>query len=158
MSGLGHKYVVDTNALSQLRLHRRAGAFFREHALIPDEVLHEAAGFPDIDVLRKYRYPTTQSVLKWLVKVMATVPASDTKLLDLYANRGNADPIVVACALDGQQQESQYLDPADWAIVTGDDAVRDKAKEFGLEVLTNAEFAAVIDTAESHDAEEWTTA
>ena len=84
MNGFGQKYVVDTNALSQLRGHRRASAFFRENALIPGEVLHEAAGFPDINMLRKNIYPTTQRVLMWLMRVMATVPSSDTRLVDLY--------------------------------------------------------------------------
>lgn len=158
MNDIGQKYVVDTNVLSQLRRHRRASAFFRENALIPAEVLHEAAGFPDIDMLRKYIYPTTQPVLIWLMKVMATVPAGDTRLVDLYANQGNADPLVVACALDGQERDSQYLDPNEWIVVTGDEAVRDKAEAFGLKVVTNEEFAAIIDSAEGHDARTWAMA
>lgn len=153
MNGFGQKYVVDTNSLSQLRRHRRASVFFRENALIPGEVLHESKGFPDIDVLRNNIYPTTQPVLVWLMRVMATVPASDTRLIDLYANHGNADPLVVACALDGQDQDSQYLDPKEWVVVTGDQALRDKAEEFGLRVVTNEEFAAVIDSAENYDRE-----
>lgn len=32
---------------------------------------------------------------------MATISIDDTSLVDLYANLGNADPILVACALDG---------------------------------------------------------
>ena len=84
--------------------------------------------------------------------------SSDTRLVDLYANHGNADPLVVACALDGKEEDSQYLDPKEWVVVTGDEAVRDKAEEFGLKVVTNEEFAAIIDSAESHDAKTWTLA
>ena len=149
MNGFGQRYVVDTNALTHLRRHRRASVFFRENAVIPSEVLREAEGFPDINVLQKNLHPTTARVLDLLVKVMATVPADDKRLIDLYANHGGADPVVVACALDGQAQDSLYLDSPEWVVVTGDDAVRDKAEEFGLRVLSNVEFAAIIDAAES---------
>ncbi|MBO1740503.1 PIN domain-containing protein [Leifsonia sp. TF02-11] len=148
MSWFGQRYVLDTNALSQLRRHRRASEFFREHAVIPAEVLHEAQGFPDFDVLRANIYPTTSKVLDWLVTIMATVPAEDTKLLDLYANHGGADPLVVACALDGKTQDDQFLGAPEWIIVTSDAAVRTKAEEFSLRVLNSAEFAAVIDAAD----------
>lgn len=148
MNDFGTRYVVDTNSLSQLGRHRRSSSFFVEHARIPSEVLHEADGFPDIARLRQNEYPTTAAVLRCLVTVMATVPVDDTSLVDLYANHGNADPFVVACALDGQEQDSQYLDAPEWVIVTADNAVRAKANEFGLGVLTNAEFAVLVDAAE----------
>ena len=154
MNGFGHRYVVDTNTLSQLGKHRRTTAFFLNNAVIPSEVLHEAQSFPDIRTLQKNLHPTTSQVLEWLAKIMATVPADDTKLINLYANKGGADPLVVACALDGQAQDSQYLDAAEWVVVTGDDALRDKAKEFGLKVLSNAEFTAVIDASENQGADE----
>lgn len=145
MSWFGQRYVLDTNALSQLRRHRRASEFFRGHAIIPAEVLHEAQGFPDVDVLRANLYPTTSGVLDWLVKIMATVPDEDTKIVDLYANHGGADPLVVACALDGKTRDSQFLGAPEWIVVTGDAAVRAKAEQFGLRVLSSAEFGAVID-------------
>ena len=104
--------------------------------------------------MQKNLHPTTAQVLDWLVKVMATVPADDTRLVDLYADHGGADPVVVACALDGQAQDSIYLDSPEWVVVTGDDAVRHKAEEFGLKVLSNAELAAIVDAAESQDADE----
>ncbi|NTW41192.1 MAG: hypothetical protein HGA44_15190 [Cellulomonadaceae bacterium] len=149
MNDFGTRYVVDTNALSQLGQSRRASPFFRESARIPDEVLHEAQGFPDIAMLQQNAYPTTAAVLSWLRKVMATVPADDTALVNLYANQGNADPLLVACALDGQSNDSQYLFPPEWIVVTADQAVRAKAEEFDLKVLTNAELATLIDAAEN---------
>ncbi|MCY1250063.1 hypothetical protein D9M72_636550 [compost metagenome] len=84
-------------------------------------------------------------MLQLLVEVMATVPDTDTRLVDLYANLGNADPLVVACALEGQEHDRQYLMAPEWFVVTGDEAVRDKAEEFGLKVLSNSKFAALID-------------
>ncbi|MBM7830871.1 putative DNA-binding protein (UPF0278 family) [Agromyces cerinus] len=79
---------------------------------------------------------------------MSTVPARDKNLVDLYANHGAADPLVVACALDGRERDDLYLIAPEWVVVTGDKAVQSKAEQFGLTVLSNAEFAAVIDAAE----------
>lgn len=80
-----------------------------------------------------------------VARVMARVDPSDTRLVDLYANLGAADPLVIACALDGQAEDSQYLGAPDWVVVTGDQAVREKSQEFGLEVLSSAEFSTIID-------------
>ncbi|GAB3268099.1 hypothetical protein GCM10027449_01140 [Sinomonas notoginsengisoli] len=63
---------------------------------MPEAVLHEARGFPDFKSLHHNAHPTTPRVLQLLVEVMATVPDADTRLVNLYANQGNADPLVVA--------------------------------------------------------------
>lgn len=148
MSDFGPRYVVDTNALSQLGNRRRASSFFLENAVIPEEVLHESSGFHDIESLSENIHPTTPRVLHWLREVLRTVPDDDTDLLDLYSNLGNADPLVVACALEGQEHDSQYLEPPEWIVITADGAVRAKAEEFELKVLSNAEFAGLIDEAD----------
>lgn len=147
MSDFGRRYVVDTNALSQLGSRRRASEYFLKSTVIPEAVLHEAKGFPDITSLRDNVHPTTPRLLQLLVEVMATVPDTDTRLVNLYANLGNADPLVVACALEGQEYDGQYLMAPEWFVVTGDEAVRDKAEAFGLKVLSNSQFAALIDGA-----------
>jgi rRNA maturation endonuclease Nob1 len=147
MSDFGRRYVVDTNALTQLGKQRRASEYFLESAVIPEAVLREANGFPDIKSLHDNVHPTTPRVLQLLVEVMATVPDTDTRLVNLYANLGNADPLVIACALEGQEHDSQCLIAPEWFVVTGDEAVRDKAEEFGLKVLSNSQFAALIDVA-----------
>ncbi|MEW1979662.1 hypothetical protein AB0333_01860 [Citricoccus sp. NPDC079358] len=145
MSDFGQRFVIDTNTLSQLGRQRRADKFFLENAVIPEEVMHEASGFPDIAALRDNVHPTTPRVLHWLSQIMATVPSADTSLVDLYANRGNADPLVVACALEGHEHDNQMLLSPEWVVVTADEAVRNMAQEFGLTVLSNSEFTALID-------------
>ena len=145
MNDFGQRFVIDTNTLSQLGRKRRASEFFLQNAVIPQEVLHEASGFPDIEELRPNLHPTSPRVLYWLRRVMASVPEHDTRLVDLYANRGNADPLVVACALEGQEHDNQLLISPDWIVVTADEAVRVKAGEFGLTVLSNLEFCALVD-------------
>lgn len=143
-------YMIDSNALSKLSRQQRVSDFFQENCHVPSEVLHEARFFPDIDALKDNEYPMTGRVLEILIEVMATVSVDDTKLVDLYANRGNADPIVVACAVDGQRASQHMLFGPNWVVVSNDKAVRAKAEEFGIEVWTSAEFAAILD-GQGHD-------
>lgn len=141
----GQVYVLDNNALSFLKQEHRASNFVKMHCRIPSEVLREAEGFPDIDELSRLEYPTTENVLAQLTEVMATVPVGDTSLVDLYANLGNADPLVVATALDGVRNNDSALFGISWTVVTGDKAVRAKAEEFDLRVITNQEFLAIVE-------------
>lgn len=141
------RYLVDNNTLTQMGQARRASAFFRKNVTIPEDVLAEASGHPDIGSLRKLALPTTPNMLRRLVKVMASVDAMDTKLVDLYKNSGRADPAIIACALALAEADDDRLFPVECIIVTGDDAVRSKATEFGLHVMTNDEFAVLCDSA-----------
>lgn len=50
-----------------------------------------------------------------------------------------ADPLLVACAVDAQRENEQYLFAPVWVIVSNDNAVRAKAVEFGIRVLTSSE-------------------
>ncbi|MGE2728974.1 hypothetical protein ACQI4F_05835 [Mycolicibacterium vaccae] len=75
---------------------------------------------------------------------MATVHVADTSLVDLYANQGNADPLIVACALDARSQDEDKLFGPVWMIVSDDRAVREKAVEFCVEVRTSKEFAGIV--------------
>lgn len=148
--------MVDTNTLAQIGKRRRATQFFMENVVLPEEVLREARAFPDIGSLRNLIHPTTSHVLDQLIRVMATVPVDDTKLVNLYSNKGSADPLLVACALDGQARDGLFLDAPEWVVVTADEAVRAKAKEFDLKSLTNDEFVALVDASEvPADAEEF---
>lgn len=148
MIGISTTYLVDTNTLTQLKKQRRASKFFKQNARIPADVLVEAEQFPDIASLRELEYEITPGVLRELITVMASVDSHDTKLVDLYANRGGADPVVIASALNAIAQESQYLNPQEWVVVTGDNAVRSKATALDLLVISNKDFAALIDKEE----------
>lgn len=145
MTDFGTRYVVDTNTLTQLGKRRRDSPFFKENVVIPEEVLREARGFRDYRSLKLQVYPTTTGVLELLITIMATLSSDDRKLVDLYANRGGADPVVIACALDAKAQATGQLFQPEWLVVTGDAALRDKALEFSLKVLSNAEFSHILD-------------
>jgi hypothetical protein len=75
---------------------------------------------------------------------MATVPVGDTSLLDLYANKGAAEPLLVATALVLNKQEPLSLLGDEWIIVTSDGAVTSKAKD-PVQTATPEELAALID-------------
>lgn len=134
-------YLIDNNVLSHISPAQRTSVFFRTHCRIPSEVLYEADGYADA-ALKDVEYPTTANVLGFLRTVMATVSEDDTALVNLYANKGAADPLLVACALDGNQESEQFLFGPAWIIVSNDNAVRAKASEFGVESCTREEFAA----------------
>lgn len=111
-------------------------------------MLYEARGFPDIGELNACKYETTPDVLRHLITVMASVPVADTGLVDLYANEGNADPLIVACALDGRCRDEYKLFGPLWVIVSDDRAVREKAAEFNIEIRRGREFAGILSAAD----------
>lgn len=135
-------YLLDNNALSHLTRAQRASAFFHERCALPSEIIHEAGGYPDAASFKDVEYPTTANVLKHLATVMATVPTDDTTLVNLYANKGAADPMLIACALDGMEEAATALWGPIWVIVSNDNAVLAKAAELGVESCTRQQFLA----------------
>ena len=88
-----------------------------------------------------------------LVRKVMHVPPGDKDLIDLYHVRGNADPILVAIALDAITRSEETLLVEDWQIVTDDEGVKKKAAEFDLKTVTSADFKNLIGaTATSNDA------
>ncbi|QYF74875.1 hypothetical protein [Cryobacterium sp. PAMC25264] len=134
-------FLIDNNALSHLTRAQRDSQFFLQCCRIPTEVIHEAKGHPDWESFKAFEYPTTGKVLSALREVMASVPTDDRTLVDLYANKGGADPVLVACALDGERDNFEHLFGPSWTIVSNDKAVRAKAEEFGIQALTRDQFA-----------------
>jgi len=62
--------------------------------------------------------------LEHVRKVMKTVQPGDFKLVDLYRNKGNGDPILIATAIDAIRKADETLFKEDSQIVTDDSAVR----------------------------------
>lgn len=141
------RFLVDNNVLSRLTRAQRASRFFRDNCLVCTEVLHEASGFPDIAELRRLEYPVSAGVLARVRDVMATVPPGDFKLVDLYRNLGNADPILIASALEAKDTAAASLFAVDWRIVTDDAAVVAKAREFEVATLGYDEFVRLLPAA-----------
>ncbi|MGN6428065.1 MAG: hypothetical protein ACTHMF_14690 [Leifsonia sp.] len=133
-------YLLDNNALSHLTREQRSSIFFRERCRLPSEVLHEAKGYPDVEVFKQVEYLTTIRVLDFLRVIMETVREGDTALLNLYANKGAADPMTIACALDAMSEAAALLFGPRWIVVSNDSAVRAKARELEVESCTREEF------------------
>ena len=138
------RYLVDNNVLSRIGAGRRASNFFRNSCRLSGEVLHEASGFPDIEALQELDYPIDVDVLGRVREIMSTVRPGDTALVDLYRNLGNADPILIASALQAMDVSAETLFPEEWRIVTDDAAVRAKAAEFGVRTLGHDEFVRLL--------------
>jgi hypothetical protein len=103
-------------------------------------VLHEAGSARAVE-LDAVRYPTTPEVLRAVQQVMATVPVRDTKLVDLYRNKGSADPFLIVCALVEQAAAADMLIRPHWTVVSEDKAVRHEAEEFDIPWMSSSDFA-----------------
>lgn len=133
-------YLIDNNVLSHMSQLQRSGRFFRERCRLPAEVLHEASGYPDAMVLKQVEYPTSARLLRILSTIMATMLEADTTLVNLYANKGAADPFLIACALHATEEAAALLRKPTWVVVSNDKAVGAKAAEFSVTTYTREEF------------------
>lgn len=140
------KYLVDNNALLYLGAKRTGSAYFKDQCVVPEEVAHEA-GPQRAERLAPLVVPMSARILNEVVAVMKTVPTGDKSLIDLYGNKGAADPVLVATATVLNNPERPTLFDDSWVIVTNDRAVRDKAKEFGIDTRTAQDLARLIDSA-----------
>lgn len=135
------RYLVDNNVLSKLTVAQRASEFFGQSCRVSSEVLYEARNYVEKSVADA-ELPTTAAVLRRLTEVMSAVDPGDTTLVDLYANKGAADPVMIAAALEKQTRENATLFPNTWVIVTDDKAVASTARRVGLTVMASPDFKA----------------
>lgn len=134
------RYLLDNNVLRNLTKAQCASSFFRNHCSVPSEVLYEARGRRDSLSLSVVEYPTTKDVLEQLKLVMAALPPDDTKLVSLFRSKGAADPMLIACALDGIEKSKAALWRTTWVVVSNDNAVRSHAANLGVEACDGREF------------------
>lgn len=142
---MSRRYLVDNNALGFIGTRRRSSHFFRTRCRVTEDVAYEARFTVTPSVLGGLIEPVTATALTKLKEIMSTVPPGDTTLIDLYDNKGAADPMLVATALVLNEIESQWLDGDEWVIATRDKAVRTAAALNGINVATPEELARVID-------------
>lgn len=147
-------YLVDNNALIALTRKRVKTEFFADHCRITVDVLHEASEHRERRRLMALAEPTTSEVLEQVRVVMAAVEVGDTNLVDLYGNKGAADPGLVATVLAHAAAQDGYLLPDKWVIVTLDQAVLDAAKRHQVPTMTPGDLADLIDAATASDPEE----
>lgn len=147
-------YLVDNNALIALTSRRVKTEFFGDHCRITADVLHEASGHPEQGHLAALAEATTSDVLEQVRVVMADVEVGDTDLVDLYGNKGAADPGLVATVLARAAAQDGHLFPDEWVIVTLDRAVQDAAKRQHVATMPPSDLAGLIDAATTLDREE----
>ena len=140
-------YLVDSNALVALKRHRIRSAYFRTYCRVTADVLREAREHPDRSVLVKDVRELTPAVLEQIRAVMKTVGVGDTGLVDLYKNKGAADPGLIASALEAIAADDGKLFCDTWILVTNDRAVEAKAAEFGVVTMRPEDLMEHIDTA-----------
>ncbi|WP_182376735.1 hypothetical protein [Nocardioides sp. WS12] len=139
------RYLVDNNALIALKRDFVASAFFRAHCQVTTDVLHEASEHPHLSQLKAGAYPLTPAVLENVRTVMASVEVGDIGLVDLYRNKGTADPGLIASALDAITADEDALFSDHWVIVTNDGAVEEAAARHGVATIKPDELAVLVD-------------
>lgn len=141
------QYIIDTNTLTYLKAERRRTSFFRQKCFIPSAVLREARGFPDYSELCKREIPTDELILRKLKLVMSKLNTTDTRLVNLYKNEGNADPFIIATALaqEHKERETPGLFSLPWVVVSDDKAVRKAANHHDIDCFTSKQLADEID-------------
>lgn len=137
------KYLVDNNALGPLG-YRKKSEFFAEHCRVSADVAHESRRAKHAELLTSLTMDPTPVMLAQLTSIMKSIPVGDTTLVDLYNNKGTADPLLVAMAA---VLSTENLFSEDWVIVTNDKAVAAKAEEFNVESMTPQDLARLIDEA-----------
>jgi predicted nucleic acid-binding protein len=137
-------YLVDTNALSRLTASERASRFVRARCGITDDVLWESRDLADAANLQILVQPMTAHALALIKEIMRTVPVEDLKLVNLYGNKGAADPGLIACALAATARSQDTLFQQEWLVVTDDGEVRSKAERFDVEWMSSSDFVATL--------------
>lgn len=138
-------YLLDNNVLGPLG-DLKESSFFANYCRVPAEVAHESRKARHAKLLVSIEMNT--AMLAKLAEVMATVPAKKNDIIDLYENKGAADPILVAMAWVLDNPELLTLLDKHWIIVSQDKAVIKKAKDFGVETKTLDELRAIIGAAD----------
>lgn len=133
------QYLLDNNTLIRLRAEGRHSIMRRRDCHIIEEVAHEARYLDDVGELEQMRLSVTTTTLRILQRVMASL-GPDNSLVDLYRNKGNADPLLIASALEKVEASETTLLPERWLIVTEDHGLREAATALGVRTLSLAEF------------------
>lgn len=136
-------YLIDNNALLYLGRQRKSSRFFREKCYLTEDVAHEAGTTPD--AATEQVVAVTPRILELLREVMSTIEPEETDLVDLYQNKGTADPVMVATALALTEENTAVLFPDTWSIVTYDKALLRVAGEHQLGTTTPDKLAEFID-------------
>ena len=137
-------YLLDTNALSRLTGSERACRFMRARCGITDDVLWESRDLADAAQLTMLVLPMTAHALAVIQEIMSSVPIGDLKLVNLYGNKGAADPGLVACAVAATTRSHDTLFRQEWLVVTDDGEVRAKAEVFDVGWMSSSDFVATL--------------
>ena len=139
------RYLIDNNVLNALRRDQIHSEFFRDYCRVTTDVLWEAREHAEQAALARLSRPHTPGFLMRVRDVMQTLEAGDTRLIDLYGNKGAADPGLIASILEAADDDANKLLFDSWILVTNDQAVAGKAAEFAVAVITPTELAKLVD-------------
>lgn len=138
-------FLVDNNALTALTTRRIESDFFRTHCVITPDVLWEASGRKEQAALESSLVEMDAGSFALLRDVMSTLAIGDVELVNLFRNKGSADPMLVAVILQARHRQEGMLLSTDWVLVTDDKPLLRKAREFDIDVWPSAQLKQHMD-------------
>ncbi|MFC5370766.1 hypothetical protein [Arcanobacterium bovis] len=137
-------YFLDTNALTRLHPKERTGNFFMKNCHIPSSVLNEVGDPIDKGKLSTLEYPINAKILEIVKRIMEKLDIHDTSLVNLYSNKGTADPFLVATAIYARDLEATKLFSTLYIVVSNDKAVRKICDCFDVETIDSTTFLTIL--------------
>ena len=138
-------YLVDNNALLALKGERIRSEFFRLFCRVTSDVLAEAGTHPDRARLEDCVLERSPAMLESVRDVMKLETPGAADLIDLYKNKGAADPGLLAAILVEQSASVGTFFADEWVLVTSDAAVIDRAGKLGIISIAPRELSARMD-------------
>lgn len=138
-------YLVDNNALTALTASRIRTDFFADRCRVTEDVLWEARDHPAAATLNACTISRTTTSIALIRDIMRVADLSDGGLIDLYRNKGSADPGLIATIIGEQQKDDGLFFRDSWILVTRDRAVTQLARRFEVAVVTPEVLSSAID-------------
>lgn len=140
------RYMIDTTPAVKIPKNAFGTDFFNSFCFFSDEILYELKDNPNYRLFREHALPATASVLLHAQNSILPALPKNSKLVDLYTNKGNGDIMLLSTILDEQNKELGKLFQSKWIVVTEDNGVIDRAKIYSIDSMNTNEFLDLLKT------------
>lgn len=141
----GYKYLIDTTPAVSIPIAMMKTRFFRDQCFFSEEIIHEIGNNKQKNhILPSNIIPVDAKVLSFLSTTVLTGLSNDTKLVDLYTNKGNGDVILIATILSERFKEVGQMFKTDWIIVTSDKGVVRAGLKYDIKCMSKDNFLEIL--------------
>lgn len=138
------KYLIDTTPAVAITKDMFETNFYKEKCFFPEEVLYELRDNCNYERFIKNVIKIDKDILYFLQTTVMTGLTDNSKLVDLYQNKGNGDVFIIATILSKQYDDRGSLFRTRWVIVTEDKGVMEAAYKYDIDCIKKSEFLKLI--------------